>query len=267
MKSKLPCSGKIVPFASFIDSIHFKKLYIMKTQTFFSVLWLLLVLSAPLLAQQPAKGHNPKNSVQTQRATPPETELQSSMGSIYSPQRLAGTPGSAYLDSYFTEGIILMNDGTTVVGNAYRYNLYSQQMEFVNVAGDTVAVANPAEIAFLRMADKVFVYTNYLSERRLKSGYFELLEDGTCRLLKRWEALYHLDDGADQEAFYRDCHCFLQLTGNPAKAMQPKRKNFVNQFGSHQQQLKDYLREHHLKMKDQEDVKKLVRYFNELTQE
>jgi hypothetical protein len=195
-------------------------------------------------------------------------------GATSSDYKQGGTAGNAYLIGNWQEGTITMKDNTLITGNKYKYNIYTQQMQFINNE-DTMAVANPGEVKFIRFADKVFVYTDYYCKNELKQGYFELLKEGECSLLKRWVVSYHLVDGDaqqrlsasnDSEEFIRECFCFIKFENQPAMALESHKKDFVSCFDEDGERINAYMKRGKLKHKDQDDLLEIVSYYNEIHQ-
>lgn len=175
----------------------------------------------------------------------------------------------AYLNSDWKEGVIIMSDGTLIKGKKYRYNLFHQQMQFTD-GDDTAAIANPEDIAMIRIADRVFVYEPFICDGRMKSGYLELLEDGECRLLKRWACAYFKKTSETQKVncsedfFRKNCQCYLQFNLRPAEPVPLSKKDFVKYFGDDAGRLKRMMRKENLKLRREADVITLVSYYNSL---
>ncbi len=121
----------------------------------------------------------------------------------------------------------------------------------------------------------MFVYTDYLCDGELKSGYFELLKDGDgkCTLLKRRKVSYHLvdndanlrlDDSRKSEEFIQECKCFVKFGDQPAQAMENRKKDFVGCFGDFSESIADYMKKGKLKHKDPDDLIQIVSYYNQL---
>jgi hypothetical protein len=241
----------------------------MKTTKFLIALGIMLFFSQ-LFAQDPSKRTNnfnidgPEGGESARRGT-------TYSGGAVSDAPMGGTTGSAYLDHNWQEGVIIMKDKSVITGNKFRYNIYTQQMQFIT-DGDTMAIANPEEIKFIRFADKVFVYTDYSCNGELKQGYFELLKDGECSLLKRWVVSYHVVDGeaqqrlsssGEKEEFIRECNCFLKFGVQPAKAIENRKKDFIACFGKDGKNIETYMKNSRLKYKSQQDLYEIVAYYNE----
>ena len=187
-------------------------------------------------------------------------------GGSYASYSLPGQRGSAYLNPEFVEGLIVLKDGSEKKDKLMRYNLYTQQMQFIENE-DTLALGNPHEIEYISLDDKVFVYSDFICSGKHKSGYFELLESGDCRLLKRWFALYQevdntVDGNNECDIFYRDCQCFLQFFMNPATPVLEKKKDFVMSFANNGDEVKDFMKQDKLKPKNEDDLMKIVAYYN-----
>ena len=238
----------------------------MKTQTL--KLLLLLMSGTVLMAQSPSKfqrtgaSHEPSDKQSLRNSS-----LGNSSGS-YDELDSRGIKGTAYLNPEFIEGSLIFMNGDRLDKQSLRYNLYTQQFQIIENS-DTMAIANAAEIEYLRIANKVFVYTDYLCQGKHKSGYFELLEDGECRLLKRWEATFQEIDPSGSstiadDCFYRDCQCFIQFFMNPAAAVSNSKKELIRSFANKGEEVKAYMKQEKLKAKREADLIKIVDYYNSI---
>ena len=245
----------------------------MKTTKLIIAMGIVLIFSQSF-AQDPTKGVTPTVYAGLEIGETANRNDLYSGGATSTNYKRRGTAGNAYLIGNWQDGIIIMKDNTIITGNKYRYNIYTQQMQFVNNE-DTMAVANPEDIKFIRFAEKVFVYTDYYYKNELKQGYFELLEDGECSLLKRWIVSYHFIDGEaqqhlsasnDSEEFIRECSCFLKFGDQPAMTLESRKKDFVSCFDEDSERINTYIKKSKLKHKDQDDLLEIVSYYNEIHQ-
>lgn len=238
----------------------------MKTQTLSIVITVMLVAMSVLYGQNPDK--QSYRSSGKQLITEPETEpkIAATAGGYYRQKALPGEAASAYLTPGFVTGEVVMANGAVIGDMPMRYNLYTQQMQYID-GRDTLAIGNPQEISYLNVGDKTFVYCAYKCGGEIKTGYFELLEEGECRLLKRWYARYHVKDQSPQSTdecgvFYRDCNCFLQFGDRPATVVSQKRKTFLSSFGNQGEKIKKMMRLERLKTNQEDDLRKIVAYYN-----
>jgi hypothetical protein len=152
-----------------------------------------------------------------------------------------------------------------------RYNIYTQQIQFIK-DGDTMAIGNPENIKMIRIADKAFVYNEFLDGSIVKTGYFELRQDGNCRLLKRWKALYQVSEetstnaGTPEETdvFITDCHCYLRFGNQPAFSVSHNKNELIGSFGDKADRVRDFMKKSDIKLKSEEDLKMVVNFYNSL---
>jgi len=244
----------------------------MKTTKLIIVMGIVLIFSQSF-AQDPTKGINQPIFASHEASEGTNQNTLTSGGSSSTKSKIEGTTGNAYLNGDWQEGTITMKDNTVITGNKYRYNIYTQQMQFISNE-DTMALANPEATKSIQFADRVFVYTNFYSQGELKQGYFELLNEGECCLLKRWVVSYHLVEGeayqssmaSGNDAFIRECACFLKFGNNPAIALEHRKKDFLNCFEEDSDHMGAYMKIGKLKHKDQEDLVEIVSYYNHINQ-
>jgi len=238
----------------------------MKTQMLIIVIVVIMIILSPLYGQSPDKQSHRLSREQLITQPEPGNTLPASSGSYTSRNTPSGNPGTAYLDPDFSIGNIEMENGVTITDIPMRYNLYSQQMQYID-GNDTLAIGNPHEIASLQIGNKIFVYTAYICDNELRQGYFELLEEGECRLLKRYFAMFYTKDPGREDSdecgiFYRDCNCFLQFGNKPATTVSNKRKNFISAFGNQAESISNLMRTENLKPSREADLQRIVAFYN-----
>jgi len=128
----------------------------MKTQTIQTMLLMLFFVTSVAFAQQPSKSNRPSSNNLEQKSQQGGIDLQSGSSGGYDAYVLPGSQGTAYFNTEFTEGVIVLKDGTQIDGKPLRYNLYTQQMQFIE-DGDTLALGKPDEVEYIRMDDHLFV--------------------------------------------------------------------------------------------------------------
>jgi len=193
-------------------------------------------------------------------------------GGFSGEKELKGKPGSPYLYVAWLDGSIIMKDQNRIEGKKYRYNLYTQQMQFIE-GSDTMAIANPDDIEKIEFGGKTFIFTNYDATDRMSKGYFELISDGNCRILKKWVVLYHVVDeqeaelmpsSQDKSEFLRDCNCYLQFGDTPAVKASHNKKELISCFKEDQDKVEDFIKQNDIKMKSEADLKAVVDFYNTL---
>lgn len=178
-----------------------------------------------------------------------------------------GSEGSMYLMDDWCTGTVVLKDNTVFTGIKLRYNVYFQQMQFIE-DGDTLAFANPDEIRSIIMDGREFIYCEYLEEGTIRKCYFEIIVEGDCRLLTRNVVSYHKKDvaGIDctKDVFYKSCNFYIKKGDGPATEISCKRKSVYRALSDKEEQVKAYLKEKKLKLKTPEELARVIRHYNTL---
>jgi hypothetical protein len=241
----------------------------MKTKSLikkFGILFLVLLLiqSLHLLhGQNPIKKGTPLSKdlvIDIQPVVAPN--LPESSGATYYPTVLPGEPGDAYLDVNWNSGLVIMKDQSEIELPQMRYNILTQQIQFVRDT-EIQAISNPQEVSLIRINDKVFIYDEFITDGVRRSGYLELLEDGSCKLLRRWIASYkQVDELTGEETIYRTQRYFLQFDGGEIGEVKTSSAAFCETFGKHGNELKKFMKEQKLKVRNPQHLRSLVSYYN-----
>ncbi len=241
-------------------------------KTLKSLIGLCFLMAAGLFcqAQNPVKDKSKLTSESLQSSGFEQANEKAQSGGLADKKQLKGTSGSPYLFDVWNQGIITMKDKNVILGKMFRYNLYTQQMQFISGL-DTLAIANPEEIEKIEFGGKTFIFTSYKAQGKNGKGYFKLISDGNCRILKRWVVLYHVVDdenlnrntASDEESnFMRDCNCFLQFGDAPAVQASHKKKEFLNCFNEEKDRVSRFMKQNTIKMKSESDLKAVVDFYN-----
>jgi hypothetical protein len=178
-----------------------------------------------------------------------------------------GEPGSMYLDDEFFPGNLVLKDNTTMDNLPLRYNIYFQQMQFIQ-GTDTLAFKNPSELKSLRFNGRTFIYLPFDNDGVIDSSYFELMGDGYCKMLMRRKVEYHeiIDrKNCDQSMTYvKTASPYLQKQGEPAKKCIKTSKGVCTFFADEKEEITKFIEVNDLNMKKCEDIKEVVAFYNVL---
>ncbi len=84
-----------------------------------------------------------------------------------------------YLNKEWQGGLIQLEDDRKVNGYLYRYNIFTDQIELKSVV-------DPTPVKIISIGKQRFVYSDFLiDEESISAGYFEVIVNGDCKLLKR----------------------------------------------------------------------------------
>jgi hypothetical protein len=178
-----------------------------------------------------------------------------------------GNTENVYFPGQWVEGTARLSDGTVLDGILFRYNMYSQQMQFIK-DGDTAAFAKPEELSSLSFDGHRFIYTNYRSGDESKEGYFEVCTKESCQLLLRREITYHivddLEDGVINDSYILEQSYYLLKPNEPATLVRMNRKSVISAFCDKQEEVEKYIKKNKIRFKTRDDMVKVVEYYNSL---
>lgn len=176
--------------------------------------------------------------------------------------------GSPYLNKNFIPASIVKTNGTEIKDMSLRYNIYSNTMEFKK-EGKALSIAFPSEIFKIRLGGKVFVYSPYMTEKNVSSGYFQMLYEGRYHLLKKYEVVLKMPSEtrtqSDDSARFVSTppHYFLRY-GDGMAHLIDSRKKLIKFLQPIPQGLINYIETNKIKMKDEKQLMELMELLEEL---
>jgi len=176
--------------------------------------------------------------------------------------------GSPYLDKNFIPASIVKTNGTEIKDISLRYNIYNNTMEFKK-DGQVLSIAFPSEIFKIRMGGKLFVYTPYMTEKNVRSGYFQLLYEGRYHLLKKydvvlkWPSDSRLQPNDSARFVSTPPHYFLRYGDGMAHLIDSQKK-LIKFLQPIPPRLINYIETNKIKMKDEKQLMELMELLEEL---
>ena len=101
-----------------------------------------------------------------------------------------GEEGSVVYNEGWMEGKVYLVSGEIMEPEKLCYNIYFQQMQYIT-GDDTLAFAKPSELEAIQLGPDNFVYTRFSQDGGVRPGYFQVLNEGPCRLLRRHTITHH----------------------------------------------------------------------------
>jgi hypothetical protein len=178
-----------------------------------------------------------------------------------------GEECSIYKNKNFEKGELRLKDNTVFEDRTYRFNMYTQQMEFI-LNNDTAAIGNPEELESLEFGDKHFIYDEYVYEDKILKGYLEVLVEGKYRLLLQCKIKYTLREdafdptSAPVEKYYLGKQYYISTNNEPAEPIMLDKKDVINSLKVSGKDLKKYIKTNHISMKTESDLVNVISYCN-----
>jgi len=96
----------------------------------------------------------------------------------------ADVEGVAYLDTNFTDGVVVLTTGAKYADIPLRYNVYNDLIEFKNPKGEVFNINNPSSINELMIGSSKFIYVDFIHSNKEKHLFAEVITEGKASLLK-----------------------------------------------------------------------------------
>lgn len=219
----------------------------------------------------PPNGDRVGNIKSTPTETHPtsSTDMNTLSGSgIMSDDKNLGEECSMYLDNEWKIATVSLKDNSVLEEIMVRYNIYTQQMQFIQDS-DTIAFGNPVEIASVTFEERTFIFSSFYWNDQVKQGYFEVLCDGECKLLLHRCIKYkYVEECSDpnnefvREEYFLGKKYFILGSDQPAKELPSKKNDVMELLSDKDCDVKAFIKENKIKVNQQEDLIKLVAYYN-----
>jgi hypothetical protein len=158
----------------------------------------------------------------------------------------------------------------------FRYNLYAQEFEMIYDM-DTFAIKAPFDVQGIFLSNKKFIYGFYVDRDfghdYLGSSYFEVLNEGTCKLLIRHDVKIKNNSGPvtykwagdGSDSFVKFTQLFYQKKdGMEVIVLKKTKKNLRKIFADKFEEIQRYIRNEKINVKDESDLIKVFTYYNNL---
>ena len=226
------------------------------------ILILCLFLSVPLLKAQDV------NSVNSTMNNFRLSMLPDAMD-VDSPKFAATYDGTPFLEKEWQPGNVTLISGE-VKKYAMRYFVYGEQIWLKNDADSTYTLNLSDKIADITIGNRHFIYTDYVTGNKSKTGILEIIYNGTagkllnlhtCQLEKGRPANGYQEKEKDK--FQHKEVLYYQLDEQEASVLPRSKKEFLSIFGDKAHVIGKYIKDNKLKMKP-EDLTKVFAYYDEI---
>jgi hypothetical protein len=189
-----------------------------------------------------------------------------SMAQQASASKIEGTP---YLNEQFIEGEIIFGEANRTKVPV-RYNIFQDLMEYQQ-NGKALALDPTKKIKTVKMGDEIFIVEKYSLEGKTKYGFLNLIDTGKMTLLSKKMIKYQeplkgrgLDGGDLPAKFSRMSDTFFYRLGDGELKEVGNLKELIASLPDKQEEVKQFAKKEKISPKKQEELVKLVRYYNSL---
>lgn len=193
-------------------------------------------------------------------------EAKKNLGTEEADERVEGSP---YLTDTFSEGKIFFNKGNPSIAVPIRYNIYEDWLEYQQ--NNQTYIIDPSErIKKVVTGNHTLVVEKYQHKGKPKLGYFTLLDSGKIILLSKKVISYK----APQEAkalqeptpakYSRPADQYYYKVENDEVRKVENLKEMIASLPANNAELTEFAKKEKISPRKEEELLKLVRYFNEL---
>nr|MBD3623104.1 hypothetical protein [Sunxiuqinia sp.] len=180
----------------------------------------------------------------------------------------ANVDGTPYLKDEFVPGDVFINDTILIEEVPLRYNIYSDQMEFVSAQKQVLVIDDPNKSYAFNLDGELFSIQDYIDRGNMEHGVLQLIVDGDFRLYKKYQidfkpatkAIGFQD--AQPNRFTRQEDQYLLAVDQNAPETFRNHKDLLEKLKAHKPAIEDYAKEQNLKLKSESGLIQLIQYCN-----
>ena len=231
--------------------------------------WLLAFVTCLYFSQSGiAQGTLINGNVVVQNASRPMMYLREAFSQPFQPQKHAGITGSPFIFDQWLLASVKMGDDRVDDSIYIRLNAYENKLHFQDEKGEEMQ--SSVAIKQVTITDNNPSWHGVVFRSGFKGGgnaFFQVLEDGkNMQLLKKWmvnkwetKALGE----EDKRSFQLEDEIYFGGYGNVYKQSK-KCSSLAEAFEKKQEEIVRFVTTNDIKCNKEEDMRKLVRYFNSL---
>jgi hypothetical protein len=178
--------------------------------------------------------------------------------------------GSPYLNDEFIEGSVFTKSKTQYAEVPLRYNIFNDEIEFRTDDGQVLALASAEVIEKVEFGDFYMEYIPYMVVKRMRRGFFNVLEKGNATLYQRSHVVF---EDAKQPAAYQDAQpakfvkkpdeFYIRVGLEPALPI-AKNRDLEGAFPDHKKEIAEFIKKNRVRTNNPESLKELVIFYNSL---
>jgi hypothetical protein len=182
------------------------------------------------------------------------------------PSNVLGTP---YLNDSFADGEVRFHKGNHSIVSV-RYNIHNDWIEYQQ-NNQTYILDPDNRIKEVKIGEDIFVVEKYKSKGRFKYGYFKLIDSGKVTLLAKQVVIFEdyqeakaLESSSSPAKYTRAPDQFFLKIGEGELKKTDRLKEMIESFPDKHGELTDFAKKEKISPRKENEVRKLVDYYNRL---
>lgn len=178
--------------------------------------------------------------------------------------------GTPLLTTTWLKGLVKFTNGTTYKADFLKYDLEKDQVYFKDTKSDNLLQFSlpVSEFSLVIGQENLVFRSGYVAvDRNKPSSFYQVLVEGGVQLLK-----HRVKQPFDERAFnsatttrtYKEDEYFYVAKNNTPVKIKKDKKQVLAALGNHAADLEAYITEEKLNLKNEEDLMKLIVFYNSL---
>lgn len=176
--------------------------------------------------------------------------------------------GSPFLNDEFISGTIYTYQKVQFNQIPLRYNIYNGNLEFRTPQEQVMAMATPEIVKKAVFGEYTLSYIPFMTSKKVRQGFFKLIEEGKASLYARPIILYQqpkeaaaYKDPAPAKFIQKPDDYFIRI-GQEAAIKVENKKEVILLFPDHKDEITSFIKKNKIKTGKVENLQELVRYYN-----
>ena len=177
--------------------------------------------------------------------------------------------GSPYMDEEFTEASITSSENEVFEKVPLRYNIYNDIFE-VQMEDAVYKLRRGGIVSEVSLPGHSFIYSPYDYLSSEEEGYLELLAKGNYTLYKKYRVIFKKAEPAQPfmdakpAMFQKRDALFFIAQDNDQPVFIKNKRSLEDIAGEKGKALKEFIKDTRLKIRNEEDIIKAVKFLNEM---
>lgn len=171
--------------------------------------------------------------------------------------------GSPYLNKNFENGFVIMHKTNDTLPLNMRYNIFADEMEVTLEEKINLSSVQKRNDISIKLREKDFYYYE-------GQGYFEVLLKGKYNLLLKYHSVFVEEEPGktpmhqSKPAMFKVKNNFFMEKDGILTEIPSSNKGFYELLNHQKEKLKEYIKEHQFSISNQQDLIKIILFYNSL---
>lgn len=181
--------------------------------------------------------------------------------------------GSPYFYNDWLKGDVIMSDDVVHQNMDLRYNLVDDQLYFKSSNQSVLTFADPVKQFTINAPEgSIQVLTFRKGYQNIpgttSTSFLEILTEGKTQLLKKFSKKIQTENvypNTSTDKFFTETKTYYIFKDGKGILIRLDKKSIISALSNKQTELETYIKQNNLNLKDDEDLRKLITYYNSIS--